>query len=109
MKNVHKLIPLAGYCLVEPLDEEDQKTSSGLILPEKAKEKPAKGKVLYVGILDSIGFNFIKNNFGDWLISNPPVKKGDIVCFHRWSGQDIKEGDKEYKLVQFKDLMGVYE
>ena len=44
-----KLKPLAGYVLIEPLDEQDQKTSSGLVLPEKAKEKPAKGKIIAIG------------------------------------------------------------
>src|SRR3990167_4932097 len=44
-----KLNPLAGYCLILPLDEQDQKTSSGLVLPEKAKEKPIKGRVIEVG------------------------------------------------------------
>lgn len=96
-----KLAPLANYILIEPIDKEDQVTSSGLVLPEKAKEKPAKGRVIAIGI-------YMKNeNFN--LVKYQSINIGDIVVFHRWSGQDIREGEKEYKLVEFKDLMGVYE
>jgi|SRR3990167_1790226 len=98
-----KLKPLAGYCLILPLDEQDQKTSSGLVLPEKAKEKPMKGRVIEVG--DPIP-HFINGSLNDELAQ---VAKGDTVVFHRWSGQDVKEGDKEYKLVKFSDIMGRYE
>lgn len=43
-----KLKPLAGYVLIEPFDEQET-TTSGLVMPEKAKEKPEKGKVIEVG------------------------------------------------------------
>jgi|SRR3990167_4598344 len=104
------LKPLAGYCLIEPLDEQDQKTSSGLVLPEKAKEKPEKGKIIAVGYTTEVVEDLISQcTFDDAMKIEPPVKKGDIVIFHRWSGQDVKEGDKEYKLVKFSDIMGKYE
>ena len=90
--------PLPGYVLIEPLDDEEV-TASGLALPEKAKEKPAKGKLIAIG--------------------TPLTDKDQIVyrelhvshniTFHRWAGQDIKDEEKEYKLVQYKDLMGIYE
>lgn len=116
-----KLKPLAGYVLIEPLDE-DEVTASGLALPEKAKEKPAKGKVLEVGAPKpryEAGFATIPGKMtGKYkdleervrlANEDPQVKKGDKVVFHRWSGQDVKEGQKELKLVKFEDLMGVYE
>lgn len=95
-----KLKPLSGYVLIEALDEEET-TASGLVMPEKAKEKPAKGKVISIGGILKEGDS----------IYYPPVglSSGDIVIHHRWSGQDVKEGQKEYKLVKFSDLMGVYE
>src|SRR3990167_2780688 len=105
-----KLKQLAGYCLILPLDEQDQKTSSGLVLPEKAKEKPAKGKVIEVGdpiIHYESQPGLITNSSGVFYgQEKSQVKKGDIVIFHRWSGQDVKEREKEYKLVKFSDLMG---
>ena len=102
-----QLKPLAGYVLMEPLEEEEM-TESGLLLPEKAKEKPAKGKVIAIGEAEKQYLDHIKKD-GTIIWDQPQVKVGDIVVFHRWSGQDVKEGQKEYKLVQFKDLMGVYE
>ena len=107
-----KLKPLAGYVLIEPLDEQET-TASGLALPEKAQEKPEKGKVLGVG-------HYTDFDYGKTLSAQSPeelatfnidknLKEGDIVVFHKWSGQDVREGNKEYKLVKFSDLMGVYE
>ena len=105
-----KLKPLAGYVLIRPFEEEET-TASGLVMPEKEKEKPAKGKVLAVGnypkIPDTI--KLPEQTWDSYFEQYPQVKEGDIVIFHRWSGQDIKEGQKEYKLVKFSDLMGVYE
>ena len=121
-----KLTPLAGYVLIEAIDEQET-TASGLVMPEKAKEKPAKGKVIRVG--DELKPNEcpyckINNSQSDYMqdkfyphshenpdrnFINPGIKVGDTVVFHRWSGQDVKEGQKEYKLVKFSDLMGVYE
>lgn len=101
--------PLPGYVLIEPLDDEEV-TSSGLALPEKAKEKPAKGKLLAIG-----KESFIENLYPSGVPTPTKfyrvideIRIGDIVIFNRWSGQDIKDGQKEYKLVKFSDLMGIY-
>lgn len=99
-----KLKPLAGYVLIEPLDEE-QTTSSGLVMPDKEKEKPSKGKVVAIGTMPYEMREFVDDPEKYY----PEVQVGSIVQYHRWSGQDVKEGQKEYRLVQFKDLMGVYE
>lgn len=92
-----KLKPLAGYVLVETLPDED-KTESGLYTPESMKDKPARGKVLAVGPPVDIEAPLIQ-----------PVPTGAIIVFKRWGGQDIKEGDKELKLVKVDEIMGVYE
>ncbi len=94
------LKPLPGYVLIEPIDDQEE-TASGLILPEKAKEKPAKGKVLALGaFMESESYN---KDFYD------TVRGAETVVYHRWSGQDVKDGPKEYKLVKLQDLMGIYE
>ena len=113
-----KITPLAGRCLIEPL-EEDEVTSSGLALPEKAKEKPSKGKVVAIGSpiihyesggkIERIGVYSKDGGLITYFEEQSPVKKDDLVVYHKWAGQDIKDGQKEYKLVQFKDIMGVYE
>lgn len=90
--------PLMGYVLVEPSDAET-KTTSGIILPESAQEKPAMGKVLSVG--------------ADLIIGNQmmvcPVKVGDKVYFKKWGGDEIKLQGKELKLVKFDDLIAIVE
>lgn len=100
-----KIRPLPGYVLIEPLDE-DETTAGGLALPEKAKEKPMKGKVIKIG--EELAYRDKQTNL---LLSEPrpKVKEGNKVIFHRWSGQDVRDGNKEYKLVKFSDLMGVYD
>ena len=92
-----KLKPLAGYVLIEPIDEEET-TASGLVLPEKVKDKPSKGKVIAISEFIMV----------DGEAMDCPVKAGQLTVYHRWAGQDVKEGQKEYRLVKFQDLMAVY-
>ena len=99
-----QLRPLRGYVLIQPIDEEE-KTSSGLIMPEKAKDRPAKGKVIGVGKPDN---QFITEKT-TWKDIDIEVKIGDIVIFYRWGGQEIKEGNMTLRLVKFADLIGIYE
>lgn len=100
-KNISKLSvkPLMGYVLVEPSDAETT-TSSGIILPESAQEKPAQGKVIACG--------------DDMVMENGktvkcPVKNGDKVVYKKWGGDEIKISGVEYKLVKFDDLMAILE
>ncbi|MDO8570888.1 MAG: co-chaperone GroES [Candidatus Daviesbacteria bacterium] len=91
--------PLAGYVLIEPAEAET-KTSSGIILPENAQEKPSLGTVL------ACGESLILEN-GKTIGS--PVKPGDKVYFKKWGSDDIKIEGKELKLVKFDDLMAIVE
>jgi len=91
--------PLMGYCLVEP-SEAETKTSSGIILPESAQEKPAQGKVI------ACGDNMVLEN-GKTI--KCPVKVGDKVVYKKWGGDEIKVDGKELKLVKFDDLMAILE
>ena len=88
--------PLMGYVLVEP-SEAETKTSSGIILPESAQEKPAQGIVVACG--------------EDWIAEGKtikcPVKVGDKVVYKKWGGDEIKVSGKELKLVKFDDLMAI--
>lgn len=103
------LKPLPGFVLIEPMDDQET-TASGLVMPEKAKEKPGKGKIVAIGrapiewyeMFPNINQNEVRSIFLN-------VEEGDRVVFHRWAGQDVKEGQKEYRLVKFADLMGRYE
>ena len=91
--------PLAGYVLVKP-SEAETTTSSGIILPESAQEKPAMGEVL------SCGDDLVLEN-GKAL--KCPVRAGDKVFYKKWGGDEIKIGGKELKLVKFDDLMAIVE
>jgi len=88
--------PLMGYVLVDPAGAET-KTSSGIILPESAQEKPAQGEVVACG--------------DDWIAEGKtivcPVKVGDKVVYKKWGGDEIKVAGKELKLVKFDDLMAI--
>lgn len=90
--------PLTGYVLIEPVAAET-KTSSGIILPESAQEKPALGTVVSVG--DPIVLEIGK-------IISASVKVGDKVFYKKWA-DEIKWEGKELKLVRFDELMAVLE
>lgn len=91
--------PLMGYVLVEP-SEAENKTASGIILPESAREKPAQGKVIAVG-------DDLVMEGGKVMVC--PVKTGDVVVYKKWGGDEIKVEGKELKLVKFDDLMAILE
>jgi chaperonin GroES len=92
-----KIKPLAGYALIDP-QEAEEVTSSGIVLPDTAKEKPAQGKVISVG-----GPAFI-----DGKEIKPEFKTGDIVLYKKWGGDEIKIEGKELKLVKFDDVMAIF-
>src|SRR3989344_8045156 len=91
--------PLMGYVLVAPFDAEN-KTSTGIYLPESAQEKPAQGTVI------ACGDEMVMEN-GKTV--RCPVKIGDKVVYKKWGGDEIKIDGKELKLVKFDDLMAILE
>lgn len=95
-----KLKPLGDRVVVEPLEQEE-KTASGIILPETAKEKPQEGKVLAVGPgkLDESGNSRLPMD----------VKVGDTVLFAKYAGTEIKLEDKKVLILRESDLMAIVE
>jgi len=94
-----KIQPLADKVLVARVEAES-KTAGGIVLPDSAKEKPQKGKVVAVGegkISD------------DGTRQKPQVKKGDLVLFTSYAGSDIKIDGKEYLIMTESDIMAVIE
>ncbi len=93
--------PLPGWVLVEPLEEEDV-TVGGVRLPESVKDYPMKGEIIEIG----------KGSFESSGVIREPIEynlQNKIVLFKKFSGQDIKHEGKEYKLIEFKDLLAVIE
>ena len=94
------LRPLADRVIVEPLEQEE-KTASGLLLPETAKEKPQEGRVVSAGPgrWDEDGKKRVEME----------VSQGDTVIFAKYSGTEIKLNDKKYLILSEKDILAVME
>jgi len=94
-----KIRPLADKVLVQRLEAET-KTTGGIVLPDSAKEKPQRGKIVSVGegkMLD------------DGTVRKPQVKKGDMVLFTSYAGTEVKIDAKEYLIMSESDIMAVIE
>ena len=91
------LAPAPGYVIIEPLEKE-LKTSSGIYLPDNASEKPQKGKVLAVGEDDVTENGTKRKSF---------CKKGDVVVYKKWGGNEVKIEGIEYLFVKFEDILAV--
>lgn len=92
--------PLADRVIVEPLEGEE-KTASGLYLPETAKERPQEGLIVAVGPgrWDEEGKKRVEME----------VAVGDKVVFAKYSGSEIKPADKKYLIMSEKDILAVLE
>jgi chaperonin GroES len=91
------LKPLGNRVVIEPIEEEEV-TASGIVLPETAKEKPQKGKVLSVGPGD-------RNDEGDRIPMD--VKEGDTVLFAKYAGTEIKLDGKKLLIMRENDLLAI--
>lgn len=81
---------LAGKILVKPVEAEE-KTSSGIIIPETAKEKPQQGTVVMVG--------------ADKKDEPMEIKKGDVVLYGKYAGQELTIDREEYLLISQNDVL----
>ena len=91
--------PLDDRVVIEPLEAED-KTPGGIVIPDTAKEKPIKGRIMAVGagkVLDN----------GKRL--EPVVKKGDQVIFSKYGGTEYKVQGKEYLIMRESDILAKVE
>jgi chaperonin GroES len=79
--------PLGDRVVVEP-SAQQEKTESGIILPDTAQEKPQEGKVLAVGDCENI-------------------KKGDIVLYPKYSGTEINHEGQDILIMSEKEVLAV--
>ncbi len=87
--------PLGDRIVAEPLSIEEE-TKSGIVLPDTVdKEKPEQGKVIAIGAGEKI--------------KDSGIKKGDMVLFSKYGGEDIKFNDKEYKILKEEDVLAILE
>lgn len=94
-----KIRPLADKVLVKRLDAESV-TPGGIVLPESAKEKPQRGKIVSVGEGKALK---------DGTRRKIQVKKGDEVLFSSYSGTEIKIGIEEYMIMDESEIMAIVE
>jgi chaperonin GroES len=88
-----KIKPLDDRVLLEP-SEAEEKTASGLIIPDSAKEKPRIGTVIAVGTDEDL---------------REKVKEGNKVFFSKYGGDEIEMDGKEYRILQRSDILAVVE
>jgi chaperonin GroES len=84
--------PLGARVVIQPIEEENR-TDSGLYIPDTAKEKPQTGMVVAVG-----------ENTEDVTIT---VKAGDKVLFPKYTGTEIKFGNEDYIIMDFEKVLAV--
>ena len=92
------LRPLHDRILVERLDEAEQKSSGGIIIPDSAKEKPQQGRVVAVG-------NGKKRD--DGTVVPLDVKAGDTILFGKYAGSEVTVDDNEYMIMREDEALAI--
>lgn len=86
--------------LVVEMEEAEEKTQGGILLPDTAKEKPQKGKII------AVGNGKLLNNGRRLALT---IIVGDKVMFGKYSGTEVKYGGKEYKILKESDILAKFE
>ena len=97
MAGKQNLKPLFDNVLIKPL-EAQEKTASGIILPDSAKEKPQIGTIMAVGP---------GKTDKDGKKQSMAVAVGDKVMYKKWGGNEVKVGQEEWTLVSQDDILAI--
>ena len=85
--------PLGNRVVIEPSDTEEQMSSGGIYIPDTAKEKPQRGKIVAVG---------------PGTKENPiTVKVGDIVLYGKYSGTELQHDGMDYLIMKESDILAI--
>ncbi len=88
-----KLKVIDDRVLVQPEEvEDDKKTPGGIIIPDTAKEKPQRGKIIAIGTDEEL---------------KDVVKVGDTIVFGKYTGDEIEADGKKYLVVQRSDILAI--
>jgi len=90
------LQPLGDKVLILPVTAEE-KTKSGIYIPDTAKEAPAEGEVIALGTGKLAGGK----------VHTFSVKKGDKVLYGKYAGDEVKFEGKEYKIMKEDEILGI--
>jgi chaperonin GroES len=93
-----KIKPLEDRVLVT-IDEGEQTTASGLVIPDTAKEKPQQGTVI------AVGSGRRSDQTGEVIPLD--VKQGDTVLFSKYGGTEVKVGGVDYLILSARDILAV--
>lgn len=91
-----KIKPLFDNILIKPL-EAQEKTASGIILPDSVKEKPQIGLVMATG----------PGKMEEGKLVPVSVKNGQKVVYKKWGGSEVKVGNEEWTMVEEKDILAI--
>ena len=94
-----KLVPLGDRVILKRLENKEEKTAGGIVLPDSAKEKPTECEGIAVG----------PGKLEDGKRITPDVKKGDKVIIAKWGGTEVKVGNVDYVIVNEDDIMAKLE
>jgi chaperonin GroES len=84
--------PFEDRVLIEPEEVEESKSKSGIILPDTAKEKPRRGKVVEVGTDEELA---------------EKIKVGDKIVYAKFSGDEVELENKKYLIISRSDILAV--
>src|SRR5438094_3707886 len=91
------LEPLEDRVVVKAIEEDTQRTPTGIIIPDTAKERPQEGEVVAVG----------PGRFEDGKRVPVDVKVGDRVIYSKYGGTEVKVEGEEYLVLSARDLLAV--
>jgi chaperonin GroES len=96
----NRIRPLQDRLIVKRIEETEQKSVGGIIIPDTAKEKPQEGKVIAVG-------SGKRNEDGS--VQPLDVKRGDHILFGKYAGSEVKLDGEEHLILREDDVLGVVE
>lgn len=92
-----KIRPLHDRVLVKRIEQE-QRTKSGLIIPDTAQEKPMEGEIVAIGT---------GSRDENGKVYPLEVKKGDRILFAKWGGTEVKVDGQEYLIMKESDILAI--
>ncbi len=90
-----KVVPLGDHIVLKPVESEEI-TTSGIVIPDSAKEKPQHGEVLSVGPGKM-------NDAG--VVETIELSSGDRVLYQKYTGQEVTVDNVEYLIIRFQDVL----
>lgn len=86
---MRELQPINQHVLLEMEEEKEEKTASGIIIPDTAKEKPQFAKVVAISGIE-----------------NPEISVGDVVFYKNFSGTELEHEGKKFLMMPYADILG---